>query len=137
METRSLTSKIGKRGAVVIPVPLRRRFGIEEGMLMVAEATEEGVLISNFVRAGEVVREADRLFLDVTVLFSAAYRKDAGARRLWQLPKTELVTSSYAAEEARRNLSTAKQRAELSELLRIVRVSNLLADPPSYPRSRV
>jgi AbrB family looped-hinge helix DNA binding protein len=41
----SLTSKVGKRGAVVIPAPLRRRFGIEEGTLVVAEATDEGVLI--------------------------------------------------------------------------------------------
>ena len=38
-------SKVGKRGTVVIPAPLRRRFGIEEGSLVVAEATEEGVLI--------------------------------------------------------------------------------------------
>lgn len=30
---------------MVIPAPLRRRFGIEEGTLVVAEATEEGVLI--------------------------------------------------------------------------------------------
>lgn len=39
------TSKVGKRGAVVIPAALRRRFGIEEGTLVVAEATEDGVLI--------------------------------------------------------------------------------------------
>lgn len=39
------TSKVGKRGTIVIPAPLRRRFGIEEGTLVVAEATEEGVLI--------------------------------------------------------------------------------------------
>ncbi len=38
-------SKVGKRGTVVIPAPLRRRFGIEEGTLVVAEATEEGVLL--------------------------------------------------------------------------------------------
>ncbi len=38
-------SKVGKRGTLVIPAPLRRRFGIEEGSLVVAEATEEGVLI--------------------------------------------------------------------------------------------
>ncbi len=36
------TSKVGKRGAVVIPAALRRRFGIEEGTLVVAEATDEG-----------------------------------------------------------------------------------------------
>lgn len=39
------TGKVGKRGAVVIPAALRRRFGIEEGTLVVAEATEDGVLI--------------------------------------------------------------------------------------------
>lgn len=29
----------------MIPAPLRRRFGIEEGSLVVAEATEDGILI--------------------------------------------------------------------------------------------
>lgn len=38
-------SKVGKRGTVVIPAPLRHAFGIEEGTLVIAEATEEGVLI--------------------------------------------------------------------------------------------
>lgn len=39
------TSKVGKRGAVVIPARLRRKFGIEEGHLVVAEERPEGVLI--------------------------------------------------------------------------------------------
>jgi AbrB family looped-hinge helix DNA binding protein len=39
------TGKVGKRGSVVIPASLRRRFGIEEGSLVIAEATDEGVLI--------------------------------------------------------------------------------------------
>lgn len=39
------TGKVGKRGTVVIPAALRRRFGIEEGSLVVAEATDEGILI--------------------------------------------------------------------------------------------
>lgn len=38
-------SKVGKRGTVVIPAALRKRFGIEEGTLVVAEATDEGILI--------------------------------------------------------------------------------------------
>ena len=76
----------------------------------------------------------ERLFLDANVLFSAAYRKDAGVRRrLWGLPQTELVTSAYAVEEARRNLDTAEQRADLDELLEAVRVSNPLADPAGHP----
>jgi AbrB family looped-hinge helix DNA binding protein len=37
--------RAGKRGAVVIPAPLRRRYGIEEGSLVIAEARPEGVLI--------------------------------------------------------------------------------------------
>jgi AbrB family looped-hinge helix DNA binding protein len=39
------TTKIGKRGAVVIPARLRRKYGFEEGSLVVAEAREEGVLL--------------------------------------------------------------------------------------------
>ena len=39
------TSKVGKRGAVVVPARLRRRFGIEEGSLVIAEEHPDGVLI--------------------------------------------------------------------------------------------
>jgi AbrB family looped-hinge helix DNA binding protein len=38
-------SKVGKRGAVVIPAGLRRRFGIEEGTMVIAEAHEDGILL--------------------------------------------------------------------------------------------
>ncbi|MBI4529618.1 MAG: AbrB/MazE/SpoVT family DNA-binding domain-containing protein [Deltaproteobacteria bacterium] len=41
----SEVSKVGKRGTIVLPAKLRRRFGIEEGSLVVAEEREEGVLI--------------------------------------------------------------------------------------------
>jgi AbrB family looped-hinge helix DNA binding protein len=39
------TMKVGKRGTVVIPAPLRRRFGIEEGSLVVVEVRDDGILI--------------------------------------------------------------------------------------------
>ena len=39
------TSKIGKKGVVVIPAKLRRRYGLEEGALVIAEGTSEGILI--------------------------------------------------------------------------------------------
>jgi AbrB family looped-hinge helix DNA binding protein len=39
------TSRVGKRGTVVIPAALRRRFGIEEGALIIAEGREEGILL--------------------------------------------------------------------------------------------
>jgi uncharacterized protein len=62
------------------------------------------------------------IFLDANVLFSGAYRPDAGLRRLWTLPEVRLITSVYAAEEARRNLSSPGQRRELEELLGSVEV---------------
>ena len=39
------TSKVGKRGSVVVPARLRRKFGIKEGGLVVAEERPEGILI--------------------------------------------------------------------------------------------
>jgi AbrB family looped-hinge helix DNA binding protein len=38
-------SKVGKRGTVVIPASLRRRYGIEEGSIVIAEAVADGILI--------------------------------------------------------------------------------------------
>jgi AbrB family looped-hinge helix DNA binding protein len=38
-------ARVGKRGAIVVPAKLRRRFGIEEGSMIVAEETEDGILI--------------------------------------------------------------------------------------------
>jgi len=37
--------KVGKRGAVIVPAKLRKRYGIEEGSIVTAEAVEDGVLI--------------------------------------------------------------------------------------------
>ena len=59
----------------------------------------------------------DRLFLDATVLFSAAYRSKAGLLRLWQLKDAVLCTSHYASEEARINLIDDVQRQRLAKLL--------------------
>lgn len=57
-----------------------------------------------------------RLFLDANVLFSAAYREDAGVGRLWELPDATLLTSGYALEEARRNLESDEQKQRLTRL---------------------
>lgn len=43
--TKIETSKVGKRGTVVIPARLRKRFGIEEGALVIAEEREDGILV--------------------------------------------------------------------------------------------
>lgn len=39
------TSKVGKRGTLVIPAKLRDRFGLKEGSLVIAEETPEGILL--------------------------------------------------------------------------------------------
>lgn len=62
----------------------------------------------------------DRVFLDANVLLSAAWRSGAALQRLWRLDDVELLSSSYAAEEARRNLETPAQRGRLTRLLRLV-----------------
>src|SRR6266545_4398773 len=39
------SAKVGKRGAIIVPAKLRRRFGIEEGTVVTAEEREDGILI--------------------------------------------------------------------------------------------
>jgi AbrB family looped-hinge helix DNA binding protein len=38
-------AKVGKRGAIIVPAELRRRYGIDEGVLVTAEPREDGILI--------------------------------------------------------------------------------------------
>jgi len=37
--------KVGKRGTIIVPAKLRKRYGIDEGTLVTTEAREGGVLI--------------------------------------------------------------------------------------------
>lgn len=39
------TGNVGKRGVFTIPAALRRRFGLEDGSFVIAEETEEGILL--------------------------------------------------------------------------------------------
>ena len=60
---------------------------------------------------------AIRVFADANVLFSAAYREGAGLLGLWRLSESQVMTSGYASEEARRNLESDAARARLERLL--------------------
>lgn len=64
----------------------------------------------------------DRVFLDANVLLAAAWRREAALRRLWEMGDAELLSSSYAVDEARRNLETPAQRGRLTRLLSQVRL---------------
>lgn len=41
----SETTKVGKRGTFVIPARLRRKYGMTEGSDIIAEETEDGILL--------------------------------------------------------------------------------------------
>jgi uncharacterized protein len=58
----------------------------------------------------------DRLFLDANVLFSAAYRANAGLLQFWKLKNVALCSSHYALEEARINLEQDIQKRRLEKL---------------------
>jgi uncharacterized protein len=69
----------------------------------------------------------DRLFLDANILFSAAYRSEAGLLQLWKLNDVMLCSSRYAIEEARINIADDDQRlrlASLSETVHLFEVSH-------------
>ena len=71
----------------------------------------------------------DRIFLDANVLFSAAYLENSGLTRLWELEDTELLSSAYAVEEARRNLALGRPPA----VIRLERMTPKLrlVNPPA------
>ncbi|MEW6173073.1 MAG: PIN domain-containing protein [Bacillota bacterium] len=75
-----------------------------------------------------------RLFLDANVLFSAAYGSP-GLLMLWELAhdgKAVLLTSSYTAEEAVRNLDHPEHRLRLAELLKkVIVIPSTVSEMPS------
>jgi len=74
----------------------------------------------------------DRVFLDANVLFSAAYRLNAGLLQLWRLKDVSLCTSRYALEEARINLSDESQRERLARISTKLEIFDAIDDelPP-------
>ncbi len=73
----------------------------------------------------------DRLFLDANVLFSAAYRPNAGLLKLWKLKNVTLCSSRHALEEARINLTHEVQRSRLARLSRNIHLFD--APPKELP----
>ncbi|MBI4543663.1 MAG: AbrB/MazE/SpoVT family DNA-binding domain-containing protein [Gemmatimonadetes bacterium] len=56
----SESGRVGKRGTLVIPARLRRRFGLTEGCTVIAEETEEGILIRPAVTVPIEMYSAER-----------------------------------------------------------------------------
>lgn len=74
----------------------------------------------------------DRLFLDSNILFSAAYRPNAGLLQLWKLKNVILCSSQYALEEARINLTEEVQKSRLARLARGIQLFEAI--PRDLPR---
>jgi hypothetical protein len=72
----------------------------------------------------------DVVFLDANVLFSAAYQLESNFLKLWGIPDVQLISSVYAAEEARRNLEKTEQRDRLEKLLQSVRLVEAVPGKP-------
>lgn len=84
------TSKVGKRGSVVIPARLRERFGIHEGDIVIAEEVEGGVLIrpAAVLPIEVYTRERKAEFLLNTAVDAGDYREAvAEVRKLGLDPK--------------------------------------------------
>lgn len=75
----------------------------------------------------------DRVFLDANVLFSTAYSANSRLRELWRLKNVTFLTSTYAAEEARRNLNDPKHKTELVKLLKKISVVPTVPMSPLNP----
>jgi AbrB family looped-hinge helix DNA binding protein len=71
------SAKVGKRGAIIVPARLRKRFGIEEGSMVVAEEKEDGILIrpAVIVPVERYSPERKAEFLLSTATTNADYRK--------------------------------------------------------------
>ena len=63
-----------------------------------------------------------RVFLDANVLFSAAYLEHARLAALWKLPGVQLITSSYAAQEAATNLNKEDRQSRLRDLIEKIEI---------------
>jgi AbrB family looped-hinge helix DNA binding protein len=59
-EAMGEAARVGKRGTVVIPAKIRRRFGIEEGSSVLVEEGPDGVLIRPAVTVPIDVWNAER-----------------------------------------------------------------------------
>lgn len=71
------SARVGKRGAIIVPANLRKRFGIEEGMIVTAEEKDDGILIrpAVVVPVERYTPERKAEFLLSNAIDEADYRK--------------------------------------------------------------
>ena len=85
------TSRVGKRGAIVVPTRMRKKFGIEEGSLVIAEERDDGILIRPAVAVPVEIYTPSRIteFLLSNAVDATDYAKAVRAvRKLGIDPRT-------------------------------------------------
>ena len=77
------SARVGKRGSIIVPAKLRKRFGIEEGTIVTAEEKEDGILIrpAVVIAVERYSPERKAEFLLSTATSAADYRKARKAVR--------------------------------------------------------
>jgi AbrB family looped-hinge helix DNA binding protein len=77
------SARVGKRGSIVVPANLRKRFGIEEGSIVIAEEKDDGILIrpAIVVPVERYSPERKAEFLLSNAIDEADYRKARKAVR--------------------------------------------------------
>jgi AbrB family looped-hinge helix DNA binding protein len=77
------SARVGKRGAIIVPAKLRKRFGIEEGSMVLAEEKDDGILIRPAVLVAVEKYSPDRKaeFLLSNATTTADYRRARKAVR--------------------------------------------------------
>jgi AbrB family looped-hinge helix DNA binding protein len=71
------SARVGKRGTIVVPAKLRKRFGIEEGSIVIAEEKDDGILIrpAMVVAVERYTPERKAEFLLSNAVDAADYRR--------------------------------------------------------------
>jgi AbrB family looped-hinge helix DNA binding protein len=77
------SARVGKRGAIIMPASLRKRFGIAEGSIVTAEEKDDGILIrpAVVVPVERYSPERKAEFLLSTATSEADYRRARKAVR--------------------------------------------------------
>lgn len=94
---------VGRRGSVIIPVRLRKRFGLNEGSLFVAEASKDGVLLrpARVVPLTEEEREAIEDAYDVAEVARRRADPENQEGRPWEEVDAEIRAEHQAAAKAK------------------------------------
>jgi AbrB family looped-hinge helix DNA binding protein len=115
------TSKVGKRGTIVVPVKLRQRFGLKEGDLLITEEREDGILFRPAVAVPVEIYTPERKaeFLLNNAITKEDYDAACEAVRELGLDPAKIP---YTDPNVRGTLPTNKEfRTEFAEIERAVK----------------